>query len=83
MEIAINMKKPSYLIDGVDEIQKSWIDGINTVGVTAGASAPELLVQEVVDFLSSYGGGEVIEIDGIEESTHFPVPKSLRTEKNK
>ncbi|HIE77291.1 MAG TPA: 4-hydroxy-3-methylbut-2-enyl diphosphate reductase [Candidatus Thioglobus sp.] len=83
MEIAINMNKPSYLIDGADEIQKSWIDGINSVGVTAGASAPELLVQEVVDFLSSYGGGEVIEIDGIEESTHFPVPKSLRTEKNK
>jgi 4-hydroxy-3-methylbut-2-enyl diphosphate reductase len=77
-EIADKMKKPSYLIDGADEIERSWFDGCSAVGVTAGASAPEVLVQEVVTCLVSYGGTEVIEIDGMSESTRFPVPKSLR-----
>jgi len=77
-EIALNMHKPSYLIDGAKEIQSAWFDGIETVGVTAGASAPEILVQEVLDLLLSFGGREVIEIDGMRETTRFPVPKPLR-----
>jgi len=77
-EIALNMKKPSYLVDSADEINPKWFSGVSTVGVTAGASAPELLVQEVVEWLISFGCDEVTEVKGAKESTKFPVPKSLR-----
>lgn len=77
-EIAANMKKPSYLVDSADEISPKWFSGVSTVGVTAGASAPELLVQEVVEWLISFGCDEVTEVKGAKESTKFPVPKSLR-----
>jgi len=77
-EIAENMQKPSYLIDGADQLSHTWFEGVNTVGVTAGASAPELLVQEVVERLVSIGCDDVVEVGGVEEKTRFPVPIELR-----
>jgi len=77
-EIADNQGKPSYLVDGVEDIDNEWLNGINSIGLTAGASAPEILVQEVVSFLMSSGGTEVIEVDGAEESVSFPIPVLLK-----
>ena len=75
-EIADN--KPAYLIDSASDIDIDWLRGITSVGVTAGASAPELLVQEVVDYLLENGADEIIELSGANESVHFPVPATLR-----
>ena len=77
-EIADNQGKPSYLVDGVEDIDNEWLNGINSIGLTAGASAPEILVQEVVSFLMSSGGTKVIEVDGAEESVSFPIPVLLK-----
>jgi 4-hydroxy-3-methylbut-2-en-1-yl diphosphate reductase len=77
-EIAENNDKPAYLIDGSSDIDKEWMIGINSIGVTAGASAPEVLVQEVVDYLVENGADEIIEVSGANESVHFPVPATLR-----
>ena len=78
-EIAAKIHKPAYLIDGANEIQTTWLDGANTVGVTAGASAPEVLVQQVITYLRDQGATEVVELSGTEENVHFPVPEALRT----
>ena len=77
-EIAENNDKPAYLIDGASDIDHKWMIGINSVGVTAGASAPEILVQEVVSYLVENGANEIIEVSGTNESVHFPVPVTLR-----
>jgi 4-hydroxy-3-methylbut-2-enyl diphosphate reductase len=77
-EIADNQGKPAYLIDSSDDIDEQWLDSINSVGITAGASAPEILVQEVVSFLMSQGGHEIIEVEGAREDVNFPVPASLK-----
>ena len=77
-EIAENNNKPAYLIDGASDIDIEWLRGITSVGVTAGASAPEVLVQEVVDYLLENGADEIIEVSGANESVHFPVPATLR-----
>ena len=77
-EIADNQGKPAYLIDSSDDIDEQWLDNINSVGITAGASAPEILVQEVVSFLMSQGGHEIIEVEGAKEDVNFPVPASLK-----
>jgi 4-hydroxy-3-methylbut-2-en-1-yl diphosphate reductase len=77
-EIAENNNKPAYLIDGASDIDIEWLRGITSVGVTAGASAPEVLVKEVVNFLLDNGADEIIEVSGANESVHFPVPATLR-----
>jgi 4-hydroxy-3-methylbut-2-enyl diphosphate reductase len=77
-EIADNQGKPAYLIDSSDDIDEQWLDNIKSVGITAGASAPEILVQEVVSFLMSQGGHEIIEVEGVKEDVNFPVPASLK-----
>ena len=77
-EIADNQGKPAYLIDSSDDIDEQWLDNINSVGITAGASAPEILVQEVISFLMSKGGQEIIEVEGAKEDVNFPVPASLK-----
>jgi len=77
-EIAEKNKKPAYLIDGVNDINPAWLNGINSIGITAGASAPEILVQEVVSYLLDHGANEVVEVSGANESVHFPVPNTLR-----
>ena len=77
-EIAENNDKPAYLIDGAGDIDIDWLRGITSVGVTAGASAPEVLVQEVVSYLLDNGADEIIEVSGANESVHFPIPATLR-----
>ena len=62
-------------------MQKSWFDGVSVVGVTAGASAPEVLVQEVIAQLKAWGGTSTVEIQGIEEKVVFSLPKGLKKEK--
>ena len=77
-EIAEKNKKPAYLIDGVNDINPAWLNGINSIGITAGASAPEILVQEVVSYFLDHGANEVVEVSGANESVHFPLPNTLR-----
>ena len=77
-EIAEKNKKPAYLIDGVNNIDPAWLKGIGSIGVTAGASAPEILVQDVVSYLLDNGASEIVEVSGANESVNFPVPNTLR-----
>ena len=76
-EIAENKKIEGYLIDSADDIQTSWLLNKSRIGVTAGASAPELLVQNVVNFLQQHGAGKASSL-GFTEDVIFPLPKPLR-----
>ncbi len=77
-EIAEQLGKPAHLIDTYKDLERSWLDGINVVGVTAGASAPEVLVQQVIEQLKQWGGERVMENEGIEEKVVFSLPKNLK-----
>ncbi|MBE2896420.1 4-hydroxy-3-methylbut-2-enyl diphosphate reductase [Pasteurellaceae bacterium HPA106] len=77
-ELASRMGVPSKLIDDAADINPKWLEGINTIGITAGASAPEVLVQSVVSRLQALGASEVLDLEGCEENTVFEVPKELR-----
>ena len=77
-EIASKKSKPAYLIDGAEQIQANWLTSVKTVGVTAGASAPEILVQNVIKRLQQCGATDIVEISGKPETITFPVPKALR-----
>ncbi|MBW0101585.1 4-hydroxy-3-methylbut-2-enyl diphosphate reductase [Pseudonocardia sp. KRD291] len=68
----------SYLIDYAKEIDDAWLDGVGTIGVTSGASVPEVLVRGVVDYLAERGWGSVEEIDTAEETLTFSLPRELR-----
>ena len=72
------MGAKAYLIDSAAEIQQEWLEGVKAVGITAGASAPEVLVKEVVDTLVAMGGEAPQELDGIPENVVFSLPKELR-----
>jgi 4-hydroxy-3-methylbut-2-en-1-yl diphosphate reductase len=76
-EVATNLGREAYLIDRPDELKPEWIAGKRTVGVTAGASAPEVLVQEVIFRLQELGAKRVHEIEGIDEHVTFPLPRSI------
>ncbi|QJR12629.1 4-hydroxy-3-methylbut-2-enyl diphosphate reductase [Usitatibacter rugosus] len=76
-EVAQNLGREAYLIDKADELKPEWIEGKRTIGVTAGASAPEVLVQDVIHRLQSLGAKRVRELEGITESVTFPLPKSM------
>jgi 4-hydroxy-3-methylbut-2-enyl diphosphate reductase len=65
------------MVDNAAELDAAWVAGKERVGVTAGASAPEVLVQRVIDKLKALGATSVREIDGISEKVTFPLPKSL------
>ena len=77
-EIADKNSIESYLIDDAEQISESWLENKNKVGVTAGASAPEVLVKKVVEKLKDLRAASVVEIDGVEENITFAVPKELR-----
>ena len=77
-ELAEKQGVPAYLIDGPDDIRPEWLQGRTRVGVTAGASAPESLVRDVVASLSETGSGSVRELDGEPENVTFALPKELR-----
>ena len=78
-EIAEKNGIDSYLIDDASQIEDSWLNNKTSIGVTAGASAPEILVKRVVDKLTTVTTAEVSEIEGVEENITFAVPKELRT----
>lgn len=77
-ELAEKQGITAYLIDGVDDIEEAWIQGINAVGLTAGASAPESLVQEVREKLEKLGGCAAEEVSGRLETMEFALPRELR-----
>lgn len=77
-ELAEKQGVPAYLIDGAEDIERSWIDGHASIGVTAGASAPESLVQGVVERLREWGASSVENLDGEPENVTFALPKELR-----
>ena len=79
-ELAQRVGKPAYLIDSAADIQESWLSEARNIGVTAGASAPDVLVQEVISRLKALGGLDVHEISGREENIVFEVPKELRVD---
>jgi 4-hydroxy-3-methylbut-2-enyl diphosphate reductase len=76
-EVAANLGVPAYMLDNVADLDPAWVAGKGVVGVTAGASAPEVLVQAVIERLRSLGAGAVSELDGISEKVTFPLPKAL------
>lgn len=77
-ELGERMGSAAYLIDNADEIKADWFTDDKTVGITAGASAPEVLVQQVVDRVKELGGTTPVELSGREENITFNLPKELR-----
>ncbi len=74
-EVSENCGTKAYLVDNVGEINKLWLENVGKIGVTAGASAPEILVKEVVAWLDDIGAGSIHEMDGADELTSFELPK--------
>jgi len=77
-ELSERMGTPAYLIDGAEEIQPAWLDGVKHVGITAGASAPDVLVRQVIRHLHGLGATGEEELAGQEENIVFSMPKELR-----
>ncbi|HQT27281.1 MAG TPA: 4-hydroxy-3-methylbut-2-enyl diphosphate reductase, partial [Burkholderiales bacterium] len=76
-EVARSRGVESYMIDNAEELDEKWLSGKTRIGLTAGASAPEELVGEVIERLKSLGAEEVSELGGVAESISFPIPKQL------
>jgi 4-hydroxy-3-methylbut-2-enyl diphosphate reductase len=76
-EVAENLGRRAYLVDSAAELRPEWIAGARTIGLTAGASAPEVLVQEVIAALKRLGATHVRELEGIVENVTFPLPRSI------
>ena len=79
-EVAQKVGTESYMVDNALELQAQWFEGKQRIGVTAGASAPEILVQEVIDRIKAMGAISVRKMNGIEETIKFPLPKGLKIE---
>lgn len=79
-ELAQRVGKPSYLIDSADDINPDWLCDVDTIGLTAGASAPDVLVQQVISRLQQLGADEIRQLEGREENIIFEVPKELRVD---
>ena len=76
-EVADHLGVPAYMVDKADEIQPEWIAGKSRVGLTAGASAPEILVEAVISRLKQLGIDHVAHLEGVQEKVGFPMPKGL------
>jgi 4-hydroxy-3-methylbut-2-enyl diphosphate reductase len=76
-EVAEKNGVESYMVDDASQIDSGWVEGKLRIGVTAGASAPEVLVQQVITRLRELGAASVRELDGVEENVTFPLPKGL------
>jgi 4-hydroxy-3-methylbut-2-en-1-yl diphosphate reductase len=79
-EVATNLRVPAYLVDSAEQIDRKWLEGKRRVGVTAGASAPEVLVESVIESLQRIGPATVRVLEGVTESVSFPLPKPLSDE---
>jgi 4-hydroxy-3-methylbut-2-enyl diphosphate reductase len=77
-ELGSRMGADSYMIDSADELQNEWFEGKHRVGLTAGASAPEVLVQDVILRLRALGATSIRKLDGVTETIKFPLPKGLK-----
>ncbi len=77
-EIAERHSTPAYLIDGAEDIQRDWLEGVSRVGVSAGASAPEVLVTHVIEQLRTWGAEAILNSEGEPEQVVFSLPKELR-----
>jgi len=77
-EVALKLGTPSHMVDSAEELQPEWFAGKARVGLTAGASAPEILVREVMDRIKALGAISVRTMDGLSETVKFPLPKGLR-----
>jgi 4-hydroxy-3-methylbut-2-en-1-yl diphosphate reductase len=77
-EVAKKLGTESYMVDNAEELQAEWFEGKSRVGLTAGASAPEVLVKEVLARIKALGAVSVRKMDGIEETIKFPLPKGLK-----
>ena len=77
-EVARKKNVPSYMVDNASQIDPAWVQGKLRIGLTAGASAPEVLVQAVIDKLKEYGAKSVRTLEGVEENVIFPMPKGLK-----
>ena len=77
-ELAEKQGVPAYLIDGAEHIERGWLEGAARIGITAGASAPDQLVRDVIARLQSWGAGEVRELQGEAETITFALPRELR-----
>jgi 4-hydroxy-3-methylbut-2-enyl diphosphate reductase len=80
VEVAREHGAASHLIDNASQVDEAWLDGVETVGITSGASAPELLVSELVEFFRSRGADDVSELRTVDEDVRFMLPKTIRTE---
>ena len=76
-ELAQRLGTPAHMVDAADDLQPAWFDGRPRVGLTAGASAPDILVQQVIDRLRALGAISVRRMAGVAETVHFPLPKGL------
>jgi 4-hydroxy-3-methylbut-2-enyl diphosphate reductase len=79
-ELAQRLGTEAYMVDSAAELKAEWFDGKMRVGLTAGASAPEVLVREVIDRVKALGAVSIRKMDGIEETLKFPLPKGLKLE---
>ena len=77
-EVAIKLGTPSFMVDSADELQPEWFEGKARVGLTAGASAPEILVRQVIDRIKAFGAISVRSMEGLSETIKFPLPKGLK-----
>ena len=77
-ELADRLGTPAYMVDSAADLQEAWFEGAQKVGLTAGASAPDVLVQEVIARLRTLGAVSVRTLDGIQETIKFPLPKGLK-----
>ncbi|HSF26809.1 MAG TPA: 4-hydroxy-3-methylbut-2-enyl diphosphate reductase [Actinomycetes bacterium] len=78
VEVARECGSAAHLVDGADEIDPAWLDGVDVAGVTSGASVPDILVRDVLDWLQGHGFGEVEEVVSAQESLIFALPPELR-----
>ena len=77
-ELALRLGTESHMVDNADELQDAWFEGKTTIGLTAGASAPEILVDQVIARIKALGAISVRKMDGIQETMKFPLPKGLK-----
>jgi 4-hydroxy-3-methylbut-2-enyl diphosphate reductase len=77
VEVSTNLGTPSYLIDTDSDIKPEWLNGVNTVALTAGASAPEVLVEQAVEFLKGKGFTNIREVEVMPEHVRFGLPPEI------
>ena len=80
-EVASRLGTTAYMVDDATELKQEWVEQALRIGVSAGASAPDVLVQDVIKQLKAWGKKSVRTLDGVEEHVRFPLPKGLKLDK--